>query len=208
MWRLHSPGQLRSRHIDSDLLYKLEIPSSEDSATIGLVACSRMRMAQNMCERSVYIFSESDRFYLIATFTAFITRLKNMLARGCSQSSGSVSPRARSPVKVTCMASSRSNYDIGPPSNVCAVILGGGEFDSKRLFPLTQRRTLPAIPLCGNYRLIDIPISNCINAGLYKIYVLTQFNSTSLNRYLTRTYDFSQGIPIFGGEGFMEVVLA
>ena len=109
---------------------------------------------------------------------------------------------------VRIATASRANNDIDPPHNVCAVILGGAELDSKRLFPLTERRTLPAIPLCGNYRLIDIPVSNCINAGLYKIYVLTQFNSTSLNRYLTRTYDFSQGIPIFGGEGFMEVVAA
>jgi len=71
---------------------------------------------------------------------------------------------------------------------VLAVILGGGQ--GKRLYPLTAERAKPAVPIAGKYRLIDIPISNCINSGVYKISVLTQFLSVSLHRHITRTYNF------------------
>ena len=60
------------------------------------------------------------------------------------------------------------------------------------------------MPIGGAYRLIDVPMSNCINSGISKIYVLTQFNSTSLNRHLARTYNFGNGVK-FGGDGFVEV---
>ncbi len=73
-------------------------------------------------------------------------------------------------------------------NDVLAVILGGGR--GARLFPLTQMRSKPAVPIAGKYRLIDIPISNCINSGMYRIAVLTQFNSVSLHRHITRTYNF------------------
>ena len=66
---------------------------------------------------------------------------------------------------------------------VLAIILGGGK--GSRLYPLTKMRAKPAVPLAGKYRLIDIPISNCINSGIEKMYVLTQFNSASLNRLHT-----------------------
>jgi len=92
-------------------------------------------------------------------------------------------------------------------SDVAAVILGGAESDSRRLFPLTEKRTLPAIPIGGNYRLIDVAMSNCINSNIFKIYILTQYNSTSLNKYLSRTYNLGGGVPV-GGSGFMEVVAA
>ncbi len=85
--------------------------------------------------------------------------------------------------------------------NVLAIILGGGV--GTRLYPLTKMRAKPAVPLAGKYRLIDIPVSNCINSEIQKIYVLTQFNSASLNRHLTRTYNF----PGFN-EGFVEVLAA
>jgi glucose-1-phosphate adenylyltransferase len=78
--------------------------------------------------------------------------------------------------------------------NVIAVILGGGR--GTRLFPLTTRRSKPAVPIGGQYRLIDIPISNCLHAEIRKIYVLTQFNSVSLHRHIHQTYrfdDFSAG---------------
>lgn len=75
-------------------------------------------------------------------------------------------------------------------NEVVAIILGGGQ--GMRLFPLTAQRSKPAVPLAGKYRLIDIPISNCINSGITKIYVLTQFNSASLNRHISRTYRFSR----------------
>ena len=85
---------------------------------------------------------------------------------------------------------------------VLAIILGGGA--GTRLYPLTKMRAKPAVPLAGKYRLIDIPISNCINSKINKIYVLTQFNSASLNRHLTMTYDLSAGF----GQGFVEVLAA
>ncbi|MBC6480739.1 MAG: glucose-1-phosphate adenylyltransferase [Hormoscilla sp. GM7CHS1pb] len=84
---------------------------------------------------------------------------------------------------------------------VLGIILGGGA--GTRLYPLTKLRAKPAVPLAGKYRLIDIPISNCVNSEIYNIYVLTQFNSASLNRHITRTYNFS-GLT----EGFVEVLAA
>ena len=84
---------------------------------------------------------------------------------------------------------------------VLAIILGGGA--GTRLYPLTKLRAKPAVPLAGKYRLIDIPVSNCINSEIFKIYVLTQFNSASLNRHIARAYSFS-GFT----EGFVEVLAA
>jgi glucose-1-phosphate adenylyltransferase len=72
--------------------------------------------------------------------------------------------------------------------NILAVILGGGR--GSRLYPLTKLRSKPAVPMAGKYRLIDIPISNCINSGIYRIAVLTQFNSVSLHRHIAQTYNF------------------
>lgn len=72
--------------------------------------------------------------------------------------------------------------------DVLAIILGGGR--GTRLYPLTKLRAKPAVPIAGKYRLIDIPISNCINSGIYRIAVLTQFHSVSLVRHITRTYRF------------------
>ncbi|CDN12147.1 Glucose-1-phosphate adenylyltransferase [Richelia intracellularis] len=84
---------------------------------------------------------------------------------------------------------------------VLAIILGGGA--GTRLYPLTKIRAKPAVSVAGKYRLIDIPVSNCINSEIFKIYVLTQFNSASLNRHISRTYNFS-GFT----EGFVEVLAA
>lgn len=85
--------------------------------------------------------------------------------------------------------------------NVVAVILGGGA--GTRLFPLTKERAKPAVPLGGKYRLIDVPVSNCINSGITQIFVLTQYNSASLNRHIARTYRFSSF-----STGFVEVLAA
>jgi glucose-1-phosphate adenylyltransferase len=71
---------------------------------------------------------------------------------------------------------------------ILAVIMGGGR--GARLYPLTRDRAKPAVPIAGKYRLIDIPISNCINSGIHNIAVLTQFNSVSLHRHITQTYNF------------------
>ncbi len=84
---------------------------------------------------------------------------------------------------------------------VLAIILGGGA--GTRLYPLTKLRAKPAVPLAGKYRLIDIPISHCINSEIQRIYVLTQFNSASLNRHIARTY----GTAGFS-QGFIEVLAA
>jgi len=85
--------------------------------------------------------------------------------------------------------------------NIITLILGGGK--GTRLYPLTKSRSKPAVPLAGKYRLIDIPISNCLNSGLNRIYVLTQFNSISLNRHINQAFKFD----LFGG-GFVEVLAA
>ncbi|MGH7873503.1 MAG: glucose-1-phosphate adenylyltransferase [Candidatus Binatia bacterium] len=86
---------------------------------------------------------------------------------------------------------------------VLAIILGGGA--GTRLYPLTKLRAKPAVPLGAKYRLIDIPISNCINSEIQRIYVLTQFNSASLNRHITRTYAMA-GAGF--SQGFVEVLAA
>ena len=85
--------------------------------------------------------------------------------------------------------------------NVLAVILGGGR--GSRLYPLTRSRSKPAVPIGGKYRLVDIPISNCLNNNIRKIYVLTQFNSASLNRHIKNTYSFDPFNP-----GFVDVLAA
>lgn len=74
--------------------------------------------------------------------------------------------------------------------SIVAIILGGGA--GTRLFPLTQRRAKPAVPVAGKYRLIDIPLSNCINSGINTVFVLTQYNSASLNRHVAQTYRFDR----------------
>src|SRR5947199_3369707 len=86
-------------------------------------------------------------------------------------------------------------------SNVLSVIMGGGQ--GTRLFPLTKERAKPAVPLAGKYRLVDIPISNCINSGLRRVYLLTQFNSASLHRHISQSYKFDH----FAG-GFVEILAA
>ncbi len=77
---------------------------------------------------------------------------------------------------------------MSDPNNLFAIILGGGR--GERLFPLTRDRAKPAVPMGGKYRLIDIPISNCINSGIKQIRLLTQFNTTSLHRHIFETYNF------------------
>ena len=87
------------------------------------------------------------------------------------------------------------------PHETLSVILGGGR--GTRLAPLTTLRSKPAVPLAGKYRLIDVPISNSINAGIFRIYVLTQFNSVSLNRHVGQAYRFD-GFK----RGFVEILAA
>ena len=85
--------------------------------------------------------------------------------------------------------------------SVLSLILGGGR--GTRLYPLTQLRSKPAVPIAGKYRLIDIPISNCINSGLNRVYILTQFLSVSLHRHIANTYKFDNF-----DRGFVEILAA
>ncbi len=85
--------------------------------------------------------------------------------------------------------------------NIVTLVLGGGR--GTRLYPLTRFRSKPAVPMAGKYRLIDIPLSNCINSGLNRIYVLTQFNSVSLHRHIRSTYSFDSF-----HRGFVEILAA
>lgn len=84
---------------------------------------------------------------------------------------------------------------------VLGIILGGGQ--GSRLQPLTSTRSKPAVPIAGKYRLVDIPISNCINSGIDRMFVLTQFNSASLNKHIKNTYNFS-----FFNDAFVDVLAA
>jgi glucose-1-phosphate adenylyltransferase len=87
------------------------------------------------------------------------------------------------------------------PERTLGLILGGGR--GERLYPLTQQRSKPAVPFAGKYRLVDVPISNCINAGIRRIFVLTQFHSASLHNHITRTYRFDSF-----GRGFVDILAA
>jgi glucose-1-phosphate adenylyltransferase len=84
---------------------------------------------------------------------------------------------------------------------VLAIILGGGQ--GSRLAPLTENRSKPAVPVAGKYRLVDIPISNCLNSDINRIFVLTQFNSASLNKHIKNTYNFG-----FFSDGFVDILAA
>ena len=90
---------------------------------------------------------------------------------------------------------------ISTTKSTLAVILGGGA--GTRLFPLTQSRSKPAVPIAGKYRLVDIPISNCINSGINRMWILTQFNSASLNKHIKNTYQFSNF-----SSGFVDILAA
>jgi glucose-1-phosphate adenylyltransferase len=95
---------------------------------------------------------------------------------------------------------------MDPLDKILAVILGGGQ--GTRLYPLTKMRSKPAVPIAGKYRLIDVPISNCINSGIFRVAILTQFNSVSLHRHITQTYSFDVFHPgwvqIWAAEQTME----
>src|SRR5215213_6743030 len=96
---------------------------------------------------------------------------------------------------------SRTGRQSVNTSNVLSVIMGGGQ--GTRLFPLTKERAKPAVPLAGKYRIVDIPISNCINSDLRRVYLLTQFNSASLHRHVTQSYKFDNF-----SDGFVEILAA
>ncbi|RCV30754.1 hypothetical protein SETIT_6G120500v2 [Setaria italica] len=113
-------------------------------------------------------------------------------------------PFVFTPRAVSDSKSSQTCLDPDASTSVLGIILGGGA--GTRLYPLTKKRAKPAVPLGANYRLIDIPVSNCLNSNISKIYVLTQFNSASLNRHLSRAY--GSNIGGYKNEGFVEVLAA
>ncbi|KAG8049481.1 hypothetical protein GUJ93_ZPchr0009g1207 [Zizania palustris] len=113
-------------------------------------------------------------------------------------------PFVFTPQAVSDSRSSQTCLDPDASTSVLGIILGGGA--GTRLYPLTKKRAKPAVPLGANYRLIDIPVSNCLNSNVSKIYVLTQFNSASLNRHLSRAY--GNNISGYKNEGFVEVLAA
>src|SRR6187401_1703623 len=86
-------------------------------------------------------------------------------------------------------------------TSLISVILGGGA--GSRLYPLTASRSKPAVPIAGKYRLVDIPISNCINSNINRMFVLTQYNSASLNKHIKNTYQFSAF-----SSGFVDILAA
>src|SRR5688572_25751907 len=93
------------------------------------------------------------------------------------------------------------HHSATPMQNIACIVLGGGK--GTRLYPLTEFRSKPAVPLAGKYRIIDIPISNCLNSHINRIYLLTQFNSVSLHRHIRQAYKFDR----FEG-GFVEILAA
>ncbi|KAG2448228.1 hypothetical protein HYH02_006813 [Chlamydomonas schloesseri] len=121
-----------------------------------------------------------------AVSTPVETKVANGVAAGAAPSAGVYDPAG----------------DIS--KTVLGIILGGGA--GTRLYPLTKKRAKPAVPLGANYRLIDIPVSNCLNSNVTKIYCLTQFNSASLNRHLSQAYNSSVGG--YNSRGFVEVLAA
>merc|ERR1711966_430548 len=106
--------------------------------------------------------------------------------------------------KVEVKATQGKSPVAGINKTVLGVILGGGA--GTRLYPLTKKRAKPAVPLGANYRLIDIPVSNCINSDINKMYCLTQFDSASLNRHLSQAYNSNVGSGL--RQGFVEVLAA
>src|SRR6476660_5106402 len=90
---------------------------------------------------------------------------------------------------------------VNVTNSMIAVIMGGGA--GTRLFPLTASRSKPAVPIAGKYRLVDIPISNCINSNIQRMFVVTQYNSASLNKHIKNTYQFS-GFS----SGFVDILAA
>ncbi|KAH7576584.1 hypothetical protein JRO89_XS01G0113200 [Xanthoceras sorbifolium] len=121
-----------------------------------------------------------------------------------SSTSNERRPVTVSPKAVSDSRNSQTCLDPEASRSVLGIILGGGA--GTRLYPLTKKRAKPAVPLGANYRLIDIPVSNCLNSNISKIYVLTQFNSASLNRHLSRAY--ASNMAGYKNEGFVEVLAA
>jgi glucose-1-phosphate adenylyltransferase len=164
----------------------LKVPSSSSSSSPSSSSSSKA-IARNLSFTSSHLCGDK-----INTITA-----RQRKTYGCS-------PFIVSPKAVSDSKNSQTCLDPDASKSVLGIILGGGA--GTRLYPLTKKRAKPAVPLGANYRLIDIPVSNCLNSNISKIYVLTQFNSASLNRHLSRAYASNMGG--YKNEGFVEVLAA
>ncbi|QHN90895.1 glucose-1-phosphate adenylyltransferase small subunit 2, chloroplastic [Arachis hypogaea] len=131
-------------------------------------------------------------------------KISSLPAASSRTSTCTRNPLIVTPKAVSDSQNSQTCLDPDASRSVLGIILGGGA--GTRLYPLTKKRAKPAVPLGANYRLIDIPVSNCLNSNVSKIYVLTQFNSASLNRHLSRAYASNMGG--YKNEGFVEVLAA
>ncbi|WJX38767.1 glucose-1-phosphate adenylyltransferase [Trifolium repens] len=168
----------------------LKVPSSSSSSSSSSSpssSSSSKAIARNLSFTSSHLCGDK-----INTITA-----RQRKTYGCS-------PFIVSPKAVSDSKNSQTCLDPDASKSVLGIILGGGA--GTRLYPLTKKRAKPAVPLGANYRLIDIPVSNCLNSNISKIYVLTQFNSASLNRHLSRAYASNMGG--YKNEGFVEVLAA
>ncbi|KAK2388407.1 glucose-1-phosphate adenylyltransferase large subunit [Trifolium repens] len=166
----------------------LKVPSSSSSSSSSPSSSSSSKaIARNLSFTSSHLCGDK-----INTITA-----RQRKTYGCS-------PFIVSPKAVSDSKNSQTCLDPDASKSVLGIILGGGA--GTRLYPLTKKRAKPAVPLGANYRLIDIPVSNCLNSNISKIYVLTQFNSASLNRHLSRAYASNMGG--YKNEGFVEVLAA
>jgi len=129
----------------------------------------------------------------------------SVAARKVTPKGAKVALRTKAAVAVDAEVAASTSANVSDRmDNVLSIILGGGA--GTRLYPLTKKRAKPAVPLGANYRLIDIPVSNCINSDMNKIYCLTQFNSASLNRHLSQAYNTNIGT--YNRTGFVEVLAA
>ncbi|XP_024530960.1 glucose-1-phosphate adenylyltransferase large subunit 1 isoform X2 [Selaginella moellendorffii] len=177
-------------------------PSSECSSSAGVVSLAPRKRSGLPCilpERSAYMGESVSGFWTRTGISLRCSRPRKPHA-GCKASIGAA-VLADIAKETVAPAIGKPRAD---PRTVVSLILGGGA--GTRLFPLTNRRAKPAVPIGGAYRLIDVPMSNCINSGINKIFILTQFNSASLNRHLARTYNFGNGVNF--GDGFVEVLAA
>ncbi|KAF8081585.1 hypothetical protein N665_0876s0003 [Sinapis alba] len=177
----------------------LKVPSSSSSSTSSSSTSIHTRRASSSSsQRKTLSFSSSSLTgeKLNPTQEKIIS---NLTRRNERRTPSIVSPKA-----VSDSQNSQTCLDPDASRSVLGIILGGGA--GTRLYPLTKKRAKPAVPLGANYRLIDIPVSNCLNSNISKIYVLTQFNSASLNRHLSRAYASNMGG--YKNEGFVEVLAA
>uniref|UniRef100_A0A2N9GLE2 glucose-1-phosphate adenylyltransferase n=1 Tax=Fagus sylvatica TaxID=28930 RepID=A0A2N9GLE2_FAGSY len=176
----------------------VRVPSSSTGSNASREKQNWKGGRSSECRRSLSFSASNNNNINIASFGIGRSR------RSSSETENKRKPRIVSPKAVSDSRNSQTCLEPDASRSVLGIILGGGA--GTRLYPLTKKRAKPAVPLGANYRLIDIPVSNCLNSNVSKIYVLTQFNSASLNRHLSRAYASNMGG--YKNEGFVEVLAA